>query len=129
MKKVVLVCALVLGFCAASFAQGPPQRTPDERVAQLKTQVAGITDAQAAKLKLVYEAQAKTQDSLMKTMQGGGGDMEAMRANFTKMREANNAKIKAVLKPAQVVEYEKLTSAKSKSSAGWSDGWSSTASN
>ncbi len=102
----MLVCALALGFSAASFAQGPPQRTPDERVAQLKTQVTGITDAQAAKLKLVYETQAKTQDSLMKAMQGGG-DMEAMRANFTKMREANNAKIKAVLTPEQYAAYEK----------------------
>ncbi|MFD0749453.1 hypothetical protein ACFQZS_04820 [Mucilaginibacter calamicampi] len=108
MKKVLLVCALALGVSAASFAQGPPQRTPEERLTQLKTQIAGITDAQSAKLKLVYEAQAKTQDSLMKTMQGGGGDMDAMRANFTKMREANNAKIKAILTAEQQAAFDKL---------------------
>jgi len=108
MKRVLLVCALVLGFSAASLAQGPPQRTPDERVTQLKTQVAGITDAQDAKIKLVYEAAGKTQDSLMKAMQGGGGDMEAGRAAFMKMREGTNAKIKAVLTPEQVTAFDKI---------------------
>nr|WP_294790390.1 hypothetical protein [uncultured Mucilaginibacter sp.] len=107
MKRVLLVCALALGFSAASFAQGPPQRTPDERVTQLKTQVAGITDAQAAKIKLVYEAAGKTQDSLMKAMQNGG-DQETVRASFMKMREGTNAKIKAVLTPEQVTAFDKI---------------------
>jgi len=107
MKKVLLVCALALGFSAASFAQGPPQRTPDERVTSLKAQITGITDAQSAKLKLVYEAQAKTQDSLMKGMQAGG-DRDAMMAAFTKMREGTNAKIKAVLTAEQQAAFDKI---------------------
>jgi len=107
MKKIFLVCALAVGFSAASFAQGPPRRTPDEQVTQLKTQITGITDAQAAKLKVVYEAAGKTRDSLMSAMQNGGGDPQAGMANFTKMREATNAKIKAVLTPEQATVFQK----------------------
>ena len=112
MKKVFLVCALALGVSAASFAQGFQQRTPAEQVDQLKTQVAGITDAQAAKLKVVYEAAGKTRDSLFATMQGGGGDRAAMMATFTKMNATNDAKIKAVLTPEQAAAYQKIADAR-----------------
>jgi protein CpxP len=105
MKKVLLVCALALGFCAASFAQGPPQRTPDEQVANLKTQIAGITDAQAAKLKLVYTAQTKKRDSLMAK---ANGDFQSVMPEFQKMRETNTAQIKAVLTPEQAAAYDKI---------------------
>jgi periplasmic protein CpxP/Spy len=105
MKKVMLVCVLALGFSAASFAQGPPRRTPDEQVTQLKTQIAGITDAQAAKLKLVYEAQGKKRDSLMAK---ANGDIQSIMPEFQKMRETNAAQIKAVLTAEQVAAYDKL---------------------
>jgi len=111
MKNVLLVCALILGFSAASFAQGPPQRTPAEQVETLKTQVAGITDAQAAKLKVVYEAATKSRDSLFAAMQNGGGDMQAGMANFTKMRDKTNAQIKAVLTPEQQPAFQKVADA------------------
>ena len=112
MKKVLLVCALALGVSAASFAQGPPRRTPDEQVTQLKTQITGITDAQAAKLKVVYEAAGKTRDSLFAGGQGGGGDMQAMMATFTKMNATNDAKIKAVLNAEQAAAYQKIADAR-----------------
>jgi periplasmic protein CpxP/Spy len=105
MKKVLLICALALGFSAASFAQGPPRRTPDESVAQLKTQITGITDAQAAKLKLVYEAQGKKRDSLMAK---ANGDIQSIMPEFQKMRETNAAQIKAVLTPEQVTAFDKI---------------------
>ena len=104
MKKVFLVCALALGVSAASFAQGFQQRTPDEQVAQLKTQIAGITDAQAAKLKGVIEAQTKTMDSVRTA---ANGDFQSMMPAFTKMRETTTAKYKAILTPEQFTAYEK----------------------
>ncbi|MFD0749456.1 hypothetical protein ACFQZS_04835 [Mucilaginibacter calamicampi] len=111
MKKVLLVCALALGVSAAGFAQGFQQRTPAEQVDQLKTQVAGITDAQAAKLKVVYEAAGKSRDSLMSAMQNGGGDMQAGMANFTKMRDKTNAQIKAILTAEQQPAFQKQVDA------------------
>jgi len=112
MKKVLLVCAFVLGVSAAGFAQGFQQRTPAEQVEQLKTQITGITDAQAAKLKLVYEAAAKTRDSLFAAGPGGGGDPQAMMATFTKMNATNDAKIKAVLNAEQAAAYQKIADAR-----------------
>ena len=105
MKKVLLICALALGFSAASFAQGPPRRTPDEQVTQLKTQITGITDAQAAKLKLVYEAQGKKRDSLMAK---ANGDFQSVMPEMQKMREANSAQVKAVLTAEQQAAFDKL---------------------
>ena len=112
MKKLLLVALLAIGVSAASHAQGFQQRTPEEQVAQLKTQVTGITDAQAAKLKTVFEARAKSMDSLMQAGQGGGGDMTAMRAMFTKMTDTQNAKIKAILTADQQAAYQKVIDAR-----------------
>ncbi len=107
MKKLLLVSAFVLGVSAVSLAQGPPRRTADEQVAQLKTQITGITDAQAAKLKTVYESQAKSMDSLM-----NGGGMQGGFEGFQKMMTANDAKIKAVLTTEQQAAYQKQIDAR-----------------
>lgn len=107
MKKVLLVCALALGVSAVSYAQGPPRRSPEEQVTQLKTQVTGITDAQAAKLKTVYEAQAKSMDSLM-----NGGGMQGGFEGFQKVMTANDNKIKAVLTAEQSAAYQKQIDAR-----------------
>ena len=97
MKKVLLVCALALGVTVAGFAQGG-RRTPEEATAALKTSLK-LTDAQAAKVKAIYDARAKSIDSLM----SGGGD----RSGFTKITEGTNAKIKAVLTAEQQPIFQK----------------------
>lgn len=107
MKKILLVGAFVLGVSAVSFAQGPGRRTPDEQVANLKTQITGITDAQAAKLKVVYEAQSKSIDSLM-----NGGGMQGGFEGFQKVMTANDAKVKAILTPEQATAYQKQIDAR-----------------
>lgn len=106
MKKVILVCAFILGVSAVSFAQGPP--SPEERVAQLKTSLS-LTDAQVAKAKVIYEAQGKSMDSLMNA--GQGGDMQSMFPKFTKMMETTNTKIKAILTPEQAPIFQKQVDA------------------
>jgi len=107
MKKLLLVCALVIGISAASHAQGGGRRTPDQQVEQLKTQITGITDDQAAKIKAVYVSAAKTRDSLMTAAQGGG-DRSAMMQSFMKMQATNDTKIKAVLTADQATAYQKI---------------------
>ena len=110
MKKVLLVCALAVGFSAASFAQGPPQRTPAEQVERLKTQITGITDAQSAKLLVIYQAQTKSIDSL--TAANQGGDMMATFQKRAPITAAYNAKIKAVLTPEQATAFQKQVDAR-----------------
>lgn len=106
MKKIMLVCAFVLGVSAVSFAQGGrPQRTPEEQVTQLKTQITGITDAQSAKLLVIYQAQTKSMDSLRTA---ANGDMAAMREKRAPLTAAYNAKIKAVLTPEQATAFQKM---------------------
>jgi periplasmic protein CpxP/Spy len=104
MKKILLVCTLALGFGAASFAQGPPQRTPADQIERLKTQITGITDAQSAKLLVIYQAQAKSMDSLMAA---AGDDRMAAFQKMAPITAAYNAKLKAVLTPEQATAFQK----------------------
>jgi hypothetical protein len=104
MKKLLLVCAFFIGVSTVSFAQGRQQRSPDEQVATLKTQVTGLTDDQATKIKAIYVAQAASRDSLMKA---ANGDFASMRPAFFKMTETTNNKVKAVLTADQAAAYQK----------------------
>nr|WP_294790389.1 hypothetical protein [uncultured Mucilaginibacter sp.] len=103
MKKILLIAAFVLGISAASFAQGP---SPEERLAALKTSLS-LTDAQVAKAKVIYDAQAKSIDSLMSS----GGDMQANFPKVIKMLDASNTKIKAFLTPEQAPIFQKQVDA------------------
>ena len=104
MKKLLLVALLAIGVSAASFAQGPP--SPEEQLAQLKTSLS-LTDVQVAKAKPIFAASGKVMDSLMQSMQNGGGDPSKMFAGFTKMGDDQAAKIKAILTPEQTKIYQK----------------------
>jgi hypothetical protein len=108
MKKLLLVCVLVAGISAMSYAQGGNRRTPQERTDQLKTQITGITDDQATKITVIYTSAAKTQDSLRNASQGGGGDRSAMMQTYMKMSAITDAKIKAVLTADQATAYQKI---------------------
>lgn len=106
MKKLVLVCAFVLGVSAVSFAQGGGQRrTPKEQTDRLKEQITGITDDQATKLTVIYTEAAKKRDSLMTA---ANGDRGAMMAGFMKITPLTDAKIKAVLTADQAKAYQKI---------------------
>jgi len=102
MKKVLFVCLFVAGLSTVSLAQGPQRRSPEEMTAALKTSLT-LTDAQAAKVKAIYEAQTKSRDSL----RNAGGDPQTMFPAMQKMRETSNAKIKAVLTPEQAAIFQK----------------------
>ena len=107
MKKVLLAAAFVLGMSAVSFAQGRMGGgTPEQQIERLKTQITGITDAQTAKLTVIYQAQAKSRDSLMAAI-GQDGDRMAMMQKMQPITNAYNAKIKAVLTPEQATAFQK----------------------
>lgn len=110
MKKLLLVALMAIGVSAVSYAQGGPGGgmrggNPDQQLERLKTQITGITDAQSTKIKAIYVAQAKTQDSLMAA---AGDDRMAAFQKLQPIRTANNAKIKAILTAEQATAYQKV---------------------
>jgi protein CpxP len=112
MKKLLLVCAFVIGVSAVSFAQngggGGRNRTPEQQVARLKDSLSLTTD-QVAKVTVILAAQAKSQDSLRTA--NAGGDRAAMRPAQTALRKVYTDKIKAILTAEQAEKYTKQQAA------------------
>ena len=104
MKKILMVCFLVLGISAVSFAQGGGRRSPEEQAKGLQTQLK-LTDDQTAKVTAIYQTQAKAMDSVRTA---SNGDRQAMMQAMRPMREATTTKIKALLTPEQVTAFEKM---------------------
>lgn len=109
MKKLLLVCAFVVGVSAVSFAQGGGRRmNPEQMTARLKDSLALTTD-QVVKVTAIFAAQAKSQDSLRTA--NAGGDRAAMRPAQIALRKATNEKIKAILTPEQAEQFKKQQAA------------------
>ncbi len=111
MKKLLLVALLAIGTSAMSFAQGGPGGgrmggTPEQRLERLKGAVTGITADQEAKLKVIYTAQAKSQDSLRTAL---GDDFGAMREKMAPITATYNAKVKAVLNAEQQKAFDAMS--------------------
>ena len=105
MKKVFLVCALALGVSVASFAQGGMRATPEQQIERLKTQLTGITDAQSAKLLVIYQARAKSMDSLRTA---AGDDFQSMMPKMQPLRAGYSAKVKALLTADQQKQFDAM---------------------
>jgi len=103
MKKLLLVCCIVIGISAASHAQGRQRQTPEQQTAALKTSLT-LTDDQATKVMAIYTAAAKTNDSLRTA---ANGDFQAMMPKMMATRTTTNAKIKAVLTADQAAAFQK----------------------
>jgi protein CpxP len=100
MKKLLLMCCILLGITAVSRAQGGGMRmTPEDRVAAMKTNLK-LTDDQSAKILAIYKASAVKRDSV----RNAGGDRTAMRPI---MQQAND-QVQAVLTDDQKVAYKKM---------------------
>src|SRR3569833_480125 len=100
MKKLLIVCCILLGFTAVSRAQGGGQRrSPEERAKQLQTQLK-LTDDQTAKITAIYQTLATKVDSI----RNAGGDFSSMRP----LMQATNDKVKAILTPDQATAYQKM---------------------
>jgi protein CpxP len=115
MKKLLLMCAFVMGISAVSFAQGGgPQGTPEERAAasleRPNMAAYNFTADQKAKILPILVRQNKTQDSLRTAATAGGADMQtampAMMAKMAPVSAANEAAIVALLTPDQKKTYD-----------------------
>jgi protein CpxP len=98
MKKIMLICLFLVGISAVSRAQGRQRMTTADRVKQMKESLK-LTDDQASKLTVIYDAQNKTMDSL----RTAGAD----RSTFMPMMQATNAKVKSVLTEEQAAAWQK----------------------
>jgi protein CpxP len=126
MKRIMLMCCLFLGVSIAASAQSRPGTTdPVEKAKELQQQLK-LTDKQTAQIAAIYTDSAEKFDKI-KTEQKGNNDK--MLVAIRPLRAATVKKLKQCLTTAQVAKYEKMVSGKDKASTGWSDGWSSTASN
>ncbi|OKS86469.1 hypothetical protein [Mucilaginibacter polytrichastri] len=105
MKKVFLMCCLVVGFAAASHAQGGRMRmSPDEQAKAMQTQLK-LTDDQTAKVTAVLTAQSTKMDSVRTA---SNGDRQAMMTGMGPIRQATQAKIATILTPEQAAAYKKM---------------------
>jgi periplasmic protein CpxP/Spy len=105
MKKIFLMCCLVVGFAAASHAQGGRMRmSPDEQAKALQTQLK-LTDDQTAKITSILTAQSTKMDSVRTA---ANGDRQAMMAGMQPIRQTTQAKIAAILTPEQAAAYKKI---------------------
>lgn len=105
MKKIFLMCCLVVGFAAASHAQGGRMRmSPDEQAKALQTQLK-LTDDQTSKVTAIYTAQATKMDSVRTA---ANGDRSAMMQGMRPLMQASQAKVMALLTPEQAAAYKKI---------------------
>lgn len=123
MKKILLICWLVIAITAAR-AQGthPNVGTPEEKAKGLQRELK-LTDKQTDKIKSIYKESSEKFEKIKKEEHG---NTDKMVVAVRPLREATIKKIKAVLTPAQAAKYDKLVKETKGGGNGWSDGWSST---
>ena len=110
MKKLLLVVFVAIMTMGAGFAQpggGDPAARLQRELDGLTTEL-GLTKDQVAKVTpIVTEAQKKQSEAFAKMREGGGEmDRDKMREERTKMQAETDAKIKAVITPAQGVKLD-----------------------
>jgi hypothetical protein len=111
MKKLMMICGLILGIAGFANAQqqgggrgqGRMMMKPEDRVKQLDEKLK-LSDDQKTKLTAVFTEQAESMKKMRDEMQNG--DRDAMREKMQKMRADNDAKVTAVLTEDQKKTYE-----------------------
>jgi protein CpxP len=99
MRKILLMCCVLVGITAVSRAQGGQRRTPEERAKTLQTQLK-LTDNQTAKITIIYQAMYTKIDSI----RSAGGDGSA----YIAVTQPINDKIKAILTADQATAFQKM---------------------
>lgn len=114
MKKLLIICALLFSVVTFASAQGQGGRmggTPEERIKRQTDQLVEklkLTDDQKAKATAIFTAQVGAQTKMREEMQGGGGDMAAMREKMMKMTTETQTKINEILTDDQKKAYKTM---------------------
>ena len=106
MRKILLMCCLLVGITAICRAQGGGgmRRSPEEQAKQLQTQLT-LNDDQTAKITAIYKTQATKRDSIRTA---ANGDRDAMMAAMMPLMKSTNDQIKALLTPDQATAFQKI---------------------
>ncbi len=112
MKKLLIICGLLFSVVTFASAQGQGGNrggTPEERIKRSTDQLVEklkLTDEQKTKATAIFTAQVAAQTKMREEMQGGGGDMTAMREKMTKMTTEVQTKINEILTDDQKKAYK-----------------------
>ncbi len=106
MKKIILIALLVIGVSSFSFAQGPP--STEKQIEALKTSLT-LNDDQLAKVTTLYQARAKTIDSIR--MNTTSDDPMVAFKKLIPVYTTTNEKVKALLTPEQAAIFQKQVDA------------------
>jgi protein CpxP len=99
MKKILLMCCLVIGIATVSRAQGMMRMSPEDRT-KMMTDSLKLTSDQSSQILAVL----KTSQTQMDSARNAGGDRSAMRP----MMMATNQKIMAILTDDQKAKYKAM---------------------
>ncbi len=108
MKKLVVLFFLMISATMVGFAQKLPtaEELSKKNVEELEKRLTLSSTQKSVITKYAYDL-AKSQIELMKKQQAQGYNDEEMTRYYKTMHDTND-KIKAVLKPEQVLEYNKI---------------------
>ena len=121
MKKLMLLCYLLIGSAVASFAQSTVKSgAPVEKAKELKTKL-DLTDAQTMKISAIYKESAQKFEAIKKKEKGDNVKM----TKALKPVKANTInRIKAQLTKTQAGKFDEMLKQDAGSNDGWSTGWS-----
>jgi protein CpxP len=122
MKKLLLVCCLLMGLTIAANAQSTQSV---EKAKGLQKQLK-LTDKQTGKIATIYQESSEKFEKIKKAEHG---DNAKILTAIKPLRTATIQKIKAVLTPQQKVKYDTiLKGSNGTGGMGWGEGWSAPAS-
>lgn len=102
---VLLAVVLVAGLLQTAFAQGQGMRmSPKQRADTLGKQL-GLDTTTVVKVAAIFEKYQKVMSDKRAELQG---DMDAMRAAMTEIRDAQNKEVVALLTKEQAAKYEEI---------------------
>ncbi|MFA6084303.1 hypothetical protein [Mucilaginibacter sp.] len=123
MKKIMMLCGLIIGFATAVSAQ--TAAVSSEKAKELQKQLK-LTDKQTARISAIYQQSSQKFEKIKKDEHG---DNAKMMVAIKPLRTETIQKIKAELTPVQKAKYDKLLTNKVKPGGlAWGEGWSSPAS-
>ncbi|QHS56827.1 hypothetical protein GWR56_15205 [Mucilaginibacter sp. 14171R-50] len=121
MKKLMMLCGLLIGLTVAGKAQNATVKSSD-KAKDLQKQLK-LTDKQTARISAIYQ---ESSQKFEKIKQNEHGDNAKIMIAIKPLRAETIKKIKAELNPVQKTEYDKLLTNKAKPGGlAWGEGWSS----
>ena len=106
MKNIGLICCLLIGFTAATYAQTshPGVDAPGERAKFLQKQL-NLTDNQTYKIAAIYK---ETLEQCEKIKKNGHGNSNKMSNAIRPLRAATIKKVRSLLTTDQAAKYDVL---------------------